>query len=156
MSSTYPMTPQMSSYSSYPTQFSQYPQPQPQQGQIPVEQPTNFRSEYQGILHGLNCWVNLLYAGLGMFSYGKTFYKMSVGVLKTISQAALKLLMKVFGFKFLGKVIEWLGSFRRENNSDYDNLWSGMAPAQINTRLGKMLLCLRVLLLFGLNLFYIR
>jgi hypothetical protein len=126
---------------------SQIPNQNQMQGQ---EQPTNFRSEYQGILHGLNCWVNLMYAGFGMMNYGRTFFDMSVSVFSTISKVIAKVMFKLFGFQFLGKFMNWLNSFK-SNREVYNELWAGMMPGQgsTQTRLGKILLGLRILLLLG-------
>ena len=145
-----------------PFQNSQMPQtmipggvqnPAQTQGQQLQEPPANFRSEYQGILHGLNCWVNLMYAGLGMVSYGRTFFDMSVSVVRTVGKVVAKIMFKLFGFQFLGKFMNWLSSFR-SNREIYNELWNGMAPqGSAQTGLGKVLLALRILLLLGKHFF---
>lgn len=144
------MSPMSQQFPNYPNQM---PTPNPQdQGQAQQQPPTNFRSEYQGVLHGLNCWVNLMYAGLGMANYGKTFLDMSLSVIRVVSRFFVKIMFKVFGFASLGRLLGWLNSFRG-NKEFYDELWTGMAGGANSTqsRLGKILLLLRILLLFGMN-----
>ena len=160
--SSYPMTPMQSYYPGGQTSLQgQMPmQGQLPQGQIPQgmlqgpqgqmqQPPTNFRSEYQGVLHGLNCWVNLMYAGLGMASYGRTFFDMSVSVLRTLSKGVVKIMMKIFGFQFLVRMMNWLNGFRG-NREFYNELWGGTAPgSSTESKLGQMLLGLRIVLLLG-------
>ena len=150
---SYPMTPMQSQMPSY------LPAGQNQgqnQNQNQMQQPENgtFRTEYQGVLHGLNCWVNLMYAGLGMVSYGRTFFDMSVSVLRTITKGVVKILLKLFGFQFLGKMMNWLSNFRGEREA-YNELWAGMMPGQgaTQSKLGQILLGLRIVLLLG-NFFF--
>lgn len=144
----FPMSPMSQQFPTYPSQTPL--QNHPNQPPVQEQPPTNFRSEYQGVLHGLNCWVNLMYAGLGMVSYGKTFLDMSVSVVRTVSRLVVKIMFKIFGFTSLGRMLNWLNRFRGSREF-YDELWSGMAPGQTSTqsRLGKMLLALRIILLFG-------
>ena len=144
--SQYPVSYSQSMSSQYPTQMSSQYAPQTPQQMVPP--PQTFRTEYQGILHGLNCYVNLMYAGISMIGYGKTFFSMSLSVLQTVSRAVVKILVKLLGFSALRRLLDWLNKGKK--TQIYQDIWNaGAQQSSTQGFMNKILLLLRILTLIG-------
>lgn len=144
-----------STYSpSYPSSFpstqpfsNSSPQPfsNPSSQSSPTPPPSSFRTEYQGILNGLNCWVNLMYSGIGMIGYGKTFIGMSLNGVKTVLRLGIKVLVKVFGFGVFHKMLDWLN--KQKNFEGLEKVWG--SERIVEGRAGNVVLALRIVSLIG-------
>jgi len=151
--------------SSYNNQYSSFsnnqmnPVNDPRQNQMP---PSNFRTDFWGVLNGFNCVVNILYAGSGLVNYGRIFVHMSLKVIKAVCGKSLNFMLKITGLNFLKKVlfsatkIPWIEEFSTSNV--LNGIWQGeVQEAAKKSLLGKFMTALRICSLLGaLLVFYLK
>lgn len=71
--------------------------------QIPP--PSTFKTEYHGVLSGVQGLLNMLYAATGIFNYGGMFVKVSYKVVKFIALGLVRILPTVTGYNLMKKIL---------------------------------------------------
>eukprot|EP01017_Pseudomicrothorax_dubius_P014099 TRINITY_DN1650_c0_g1_i10.p1 TRINITY_DN1650_c0_g1~~TRINITY_DN1650_c0_g1_i10.p1 ORF type:complete len:343 (-),score=73.35 TRINITY_DN1650_c0_g1_i10:74-1102(-) len=121
-----------------------------------AEQRPDFRSEYQGVLRGLQSVLEILYATTGIINFGGLVVKMTFRALRFIFGGSMKMmnfLLEVSHFKHLLRLL--VPFYRKQEN--LTTLWKDAAPELLNDtpRSSRILFVLRVLSLLVLVVGYV-
>lgn len=120
-----------------------------QNGSMAQNGTSTFRSEYQALFSGLFSTLSIMYAGVGMVSFGGMFFRMGARVLGFMLRGSWKVLRTVLGITLLKKIVRLLLDRNPEKPAGLlRNL--NQAAANSNPKFRKALILVQIVSVFGL------